>query len=148
LRGSPPPKPTRLPSAPITRWQGTTIAIGAHRLGPGRLADRLGDVAVGAGLAVRDLGQLAPHGQLEAAADRPQRQVEVGPLTGEVLAELADDVVEPFVGPLTDVAVHEAPWRRHGQPDEALALSDHGQRTDRRVHDGVRPAHGQRFHTG
>ena len=28
LRGSPPPKPMRLPSAPITRWQGTTMAIG------------------------------------------------------------------------------------------------------------------------
>ena len=32
LRGNPPPKPTRLPSAPITRWHGTTTASGLRPL--------------------------------------------------------------------------------------------------------------------
>ena len=54
-----------------------------------RLADRPGDRAVGQHLPVRDRGDRRPHRPLELAAPAERhRQVEVGPLAGEVVAQL------------------------------------------------------------
>src|SRR3954451_13544273 len=55
----------------------------------GDAAELTGQLAVGDRLAVRDLAQARPDGALEGGAVLGQRQVERGPLAGEVLVELA-----------------------------------------------------------
>src|SRR3954447_17477749 len=63
-------------------------AVGAaDRAGNAR--ELAGELAVGDRLAVRDLAQARPDGALEGGAVLGQRQVERGPLAGEVLVELA-----------------------------------------------------------
>ncbi len=97
LRASPPPKPTRLPSAPITRWQGTTIGSGLRpHAAPTAWAQR--PVADGRGPRRRRSGwrrtgwrdQLCQTASSKWLPDGAQRQVERRPVAGEVLASCSD----------------------------------------------------------
>ena len=94
LVSSPPPNPTSEPSAPMTRWHGRMIAIGfaplaapTARARSGRPM-RVGLLAVAARLAVRDLGERLPAGQLELGPGRREREVELLARPGEVLVQL------------------------------------------------------------
>ena len=103
LRGSPPPKPTRSPSAPTTRWHGTTTGSGLRPQRHRRPARARGRRAPGRGrrsCASRRRGSgtgATPRAQVVARArsGRSKR----GASAGEVLVELRGDVGEPGVVP-------------------------------------------------
>src|SRR5215475_10284397 len=63
--------------------------------GDRRLTQRGGYLAVADRLAVRDPGELGPHGELERRAARRERQVERGALAREVLTQLRGHRTEP-----------------------------------------------------
>ena len=58
------------------------------------MADARRELAVGLGLAVRDLAQRLPDAQLELRPRRRERQVELAPVAGEVLAQLLAQLAE------------------------------------------------------
>ena len=73
------------------------------RPGPGPVAEVAGQVAVGAGGAVRDGGDQLPHRQLKRVAGGAERQVERRPAAGEVLGQLVADVGEGGIVPRAEV---------------------------------------------
>ena len=104
LRSSPPAYPVRVPSAPMTRWQGTTIAIGFAPLarpdgaGGARLHPQpTGDLAVRRCLPERDRAA-APRRAAGSRCRRRQRKVEVLEVTCEVRLQLAPRLDENGVG--------------------------------------------------
>ena len=94
LAASPPPKPVSEPSAPTTRWQGTTIGSGLRRSrrrprgSPG--AEARGELAVADGGPVRDRGRAPASGGWNGVPSGASARSKRG-AAGEVLGELAGD---------------------------------------------------------
>ena len=75
------------------------------------LPRRVGELAVRAGLAVRDLPQLLPDAALERRAGQAQRQVELRQLAGEVGVELADRLARRARRPRSPKVSSAGRWR-------------------------------------
>src|ERR1700674_3714860 len=66
---------------PVVRHAYGTVGV--------RMANRLGDVAIAAGLAVRDFEQRTPARELELGSTKIELEGELASLTGEVIVEFA-----------------------------------------------------------
>ena len=92
--GRPPPKPVIEPSAPITRWQGSTIGNGLRPFAaptarvPLGVADALRQLRIADRRAERDAREFVPDLQLEVGALRRQRQLEPAAPAIEIFAQL------------------------------------------------------------
>src|SRR5262249_55453475 len=91
-----------------------------------RRADRVGDLAIGPGLAVRDFLHRRPNLGLERRPLRRQRQLEIGSLAGEIFLELARSLGEDRAAiPGCGIAVGPA------DRDDLAVLFVEPERTDR-----------------
>ncbi len=95
-------------------------------------ADSCRELAVGHGLAVRDLLEVRPHQALEIVAVRDERQVELAARSAQVLGELGGGLVEAVLC-LRSAArlVRHVPVAREVQALDAVGIAHQGQLAER-----------------
>lgn len=110
LVARPSPNPVSVPSAPITRWQGSTIGNGlrplaayhahhahhAYRAYDTRRINATCEARIARGLAVRNGGESRPDLSSQWSAAEPKRQIERLASAGKILEQLRASSFEPL----------------------------------------------------